>query len=49
MFGIICSLGMLSFVKRICALNGKKAVLEWCHGFMEQRKNEVYKWGVSTF
>lgn len=25
-FGIICSLGLLSFVKSLCALNGKKTV-----------------------
>lgn len=42
-FGIIRGLGLLSFVKRICALNGEKTVLEWCHGFMEQRKNKVWE------
>lgn len=38
-FGIICNLGPFSlFCRRICVLNSKKTVLEWCRGFVEQRK-----------
>lgn len=38
-FGIICNLGPFSlFCKRICVLNSKKTLLEWCRGFVEQRK-----------
>lgn len=38
-FGIICNLGPFSlFCKRICVLNSKKTLLEWCCGFVEQRK-----------
>lgn len=31
----ICSLRLLYLVKRVYALNGKKIVLELCHGFTE--------------
>lgn len=26
------------FCRRICVLNSEKTVLEWCRGFVEQRK-----------